>query len=234
MCIIIAKDKTNRLPSNKELEYCFDYNHDGAGFMYTDKDKVIIDKGYMTKEDFMARFKTLCKQYNNFKGKSLVIHCRIGTAGSNSKQNTHPYALTKKINKLHKTYTKASVGIAHNGIISDYQPTDKTKDINDTQNFIRTYMVRKYNEDKEFYKRRYERELIEDMTNSKFAILDKDDNLYLIGTYIKEDNLSFSNTHYKPYTYSYTSGYQKYTESEYYRRLYENSYWNNREYDEVI
>ena len=25
MCIIIAKNKTNRLPSTKELEYCFDY-----------------------------------------------------------------------------------------------------------------------------------------------------------------------------------------------------------------
>ena len=96
MCIIIAKDKKNRLPKIKELEYCFDYNNDGAGFMYTDNGKVIIDKGYMTKEDFLARYKTLCKKYNNFKDKCLVAHCRIGTAGSNTAQNTHPYALTKK------------------------------------------------------------------------------------------------------------------------------------------
>lgn len=220
MCIIVAKDKRNRLPSIKELEYCFDYNHDGAGFMYTDNGKVILDKGYMTKEDFMARFKTLCKKYNNFKDKCLVVHCRIGTAGSNSKQNTHPYALTKKINKLHKTYTKASVGIAHNGIISDYQPSGD-KDINDTQNFIRTYMVNKYKEDKEFYKRQWERTQIEDITGSKFAILDKDDNLYLIGLFMKEDNLSFSNSHYKPYTYTYDK-----STSDYYRNLYAQSYWD--------
>ena len=217
MCIIIAKDKSNRLPTKKELEYCFEYNHDGAGFMYTDNGKVIIDKGYMTKEDFLARFETLCKKYNNFKDKCLVTHCRIGTAGTNSKQNTHPYALTKKINKLHRTYTKASVGIAHNGIISDYQPHGD-KDINDTQNFIRTYMVRKFKEDKEFYKRQWERTQIEDITNSKWAILDKDDNLYLIGVYTKEDNLAFSNSHYKPYSY-YSNVYDNKT-SDYYNRVY--------------
>ena len=217
MCIIIAKNKTDRLPTRKELEYCFDYNHDGAGFMYTDNGKVILDKGYMTKKEFLAHFETLCNKYDNFKGKSLVIHCRIGTAGTNSKQNTHPYALTKKINKLHKTYTKASVGIAHNGIISDYQPHGD-KDINDTQNFIRTYMTRRYKEDKDFYKRQWERTQIEDITNSKWAILDKDDNLYLIGVFTREGKLSFSNSHYKPYEYKYD-----YT-SDYYDRVYGKAY----------
>lgn len=230
MCIIIAKNKENRLPTNKELEYCFDYNNDGAGFMYTDNGKVILDKGYMTKESFMARYKTLCKKYNNFKDKCLVIHCRIGTAGTNSPQNTHPYALTKKINKLHKTYTKASVGIAHNGIISDYQPHGD-KDINDTQNFIRTYMVQRAKEDKEFYKRQWERTQIEDITHSKFAILDKDDNLYLIGVFTKEDNLAFSNSHYKPvsYSYYYKDNKGNYGKREYGSGIYSNPYYS---YDE--
>ena len=227
MCIIIAKKKENRLPSIDELKYCFEYNNDGAGFMYTDKGKVIIDKGYMTEDSFLARFKTLCKKYNNFKDKSLVIHCRIGTAGTNSAQNTHPYALTKKINKLHKTYTKASVGIAHNGIISDYQPKGD-KDINDTQNFIRTYMVRKYNEDKEFYKRSYERDVIENMTHSKFAILDKDDELYLVGTYMKEDGLLFSNAHYKPLRCNYYYGRNNY---DGYGYPYSSDYFDRYGYD---
>ena len=226
MCIIIAKDKTNRLPSIEELEYCFDYNNDGAGFMYTDHGKVILDKGYMKKEDFLARFKTLCRKYNNFKDKCLVIHCRIGTAGTNSPQNTHPYALTKKINKLHKTYTKASVGIAHNGIIYSYQPRGK-EDINDTQNFIRTYMVNKYKEDKEFYTRQHERTAIEEITHSKFAILDKDDNLYLIGLFVKEDNLAFSNSHYKPVKYSY---YYKDNKGNYGKRTYGSSIYSNPYY----
>ena len=86
---------------------------------------------------------------------------------------------------------------------------------NDTQNFIRTYMVRKFKEDKEFYKRQYERTIIEEMTGSKFAILDKDDNLYLIGVFTREDKLSFSNSHYKPYTYSYYSSNVKYSRPAY-------------------
>ena len=58
------------------------------------------------------------------------------------------------------------------------------------------------------------------MTNSKFAILDKDDNLYLIGVFTKEDNLAFSNSHYKPYSYAY-----KYSgTSKYYDRVYGDLY----------
>lgn len=243
MCIIIAKDKTNRLPSDSELRYSFQYNPDGAGFMYTDKGKVIIDKGYMNVETFMARYKTLCKKYNNFKDKCLVIHCRIGTAGSNTAKNTHPYPLTKSINKLHKTYVKTHLGIAHNGIISDFQPHGKL-DINDTQNFIKTYLVRKYKEDNEFYTRRFERDIMEDITSSRLAFLDTNDNLYLVGNYVTESNLKFSNTHYKPYTYTYKYAdywydYDSYEKDVYDRDKKESSVWSykwnsdSKKYEEV-
>ena len=59
MCIIIAKNKNNRLPKKAELEYSFNHNHDGAGFMYPDNGKVIIDKGYMTFEKFYQFLKLL-------------------------------------------------------------------------------------------------------------------------------------------------------------------------------
>lgn len=207
MCVIIAKDKGSRLPTEKELKQCYEHNHDGAGFMYTDKGQVIIDKGYMTFDSFMTRYVTLCKKYNNFKDKSLVIHCRIGTAGSNTAMNTHPYPLTKSVSELHKTYFKTHIGIAHNGIIRDFEPDDDEGDINDTQNFIRIYMTRKYNEDHKFYKREFERDYISKITTSKFAILDKNDDLYLIGTFATEDGLKFSNTYFKPYTYTQYSNY---------------------------
>ena len=207
MCVIIAKNKSDRLPTEKELKLCFEHNSDGAGFMYTDKGQVIIDKGYMTLETFMARYVTLCKRYNNFKGKSLVIHCRIGTAGSNTPMNTHPYPLTKSVHELHKLYFKTHLGIAHNGIIRDFDPDDDEGDINDTQNFIKVYMTRKYKEDHKFYKRKFERDYIEKITSSKFAILDKEDNLYTVGTFPVEDGLKFSNTYFKPYTPSINSCY---------------------------
>ena len=53
MCIIIAKDKIGRLPKEEELKQAFDYNDDGAGFMYVENGKVVIDKGYMTYDSFI-------------------------------------------------------------------------------------------------------------------------------------------------------------------------------------
>jgi hypothetical protein len=41
--------------------------------------------------------------------------------------------------------------------------------------------------------------MIEDMSWSKFAILDKNDNLYTIGAFQTDENLKFSNDSYKPY-----------------------------------
>ena len=34
MCIIVAKDKNVDVPTIDILKRCFDYNSDGAGFMY--------------------------------------------------------------------------------------------------------------------------------------------------------------------------------------------------------
>ena len=66
MCIIIAKTKTMRLPTETELRNCFSRNPDGAGFMYVDNEKVVIDKGYMDVNTFIKRFNKLCKRNNNF------------------------------------------------------------------------------------------------------------------------------------------------------------------------
>lgn len=229
MCIIIAKQRGNRLPSKKELEYSFEHNPDGAGFMYTENGKVIIDKGYMTFEKFYTRYKELCKTYNNFKDKSLVIHCRIGTAGSNNAQNTHPYPLTKNVFKMHKLHTTADVGIAHNGIIHDYNPDGEDGDVNDTQLFIKTFLMNLSNSDSKFYKRTHYRNYIANITSSRFAILDKDDNLYLVGKYEIENNLFFSNKNYKPITYVYKS----YGACNDYYNNYWDNYYRNLEKDEI-
>jgi len=207
MCVIIAKDKNDRLPNVKELKQCFDYNNDGAGFMYTDNGKVIIDKGYMTWNSFIKHFNKLVTKYDDFEGKSLVIHFRIGTGGGNNVHNTHGYPLTNKIDEMQKTYNTCSIGLMHNGIISDYSPQEDY--YNDTQEFIKSFVYNLQKFDKEFYKRKYFRDMILDNSRSKWAILDKDDNLYTIGSFSKEDGLAFSNLNHKPtkyYTY-YGNGY---------------------------
>lgn len=204
MCIIIAKNKNDRLPTLEELENSFNYNSDGAGFMYVENGKVIIDKGYLNYKKFIRHYKVLCKRFNNFENKSLVIHCRIGTSGTNSKKNCHPYPISNNINDLHKIYLKTDLGIAHNGIIASYNPSEKEKllDINDTQNFIRKYLSPLYNDYNNFYKNEYVKLGIKSLIGtSKLAILDKNDNLTLIGNFIKDNNLYFSNTSYEKVKY---------------------------------
>lgn len=197
MCIIIAKDKIGRLPKEEELKNAFDYNDDGAGFMYVDNGKVIIDKGYMTYESFIKRYKSLLKKYNDFKNKSLVIHCRIGTSGKNTKGNTHPYPITNKV-KLLKTrhLSRENIGIAHNGIIKGY---GTATGLNDTQEYISKYLYPLYSHYKDFYKNEDMLYQIEMATGSKFAILDNTDTIYYVGDFIDDNGLNFSNTTYKSY-----------------------------------
>lgn len=205
MCIIVVKDKDKQLPKLEYLENCFDSNPDGAGFMYTKQNKVIIDKGYMTYKSFLKQYNKLCRKFNNFENKSLIMHFRIGTAGSNSKENTHPYPITDSISKLHSHYIKTDLGMVHNGIIHDYNPTKKEKklDVNDTQNFIIKYLYPLYSHYKDFYKNEYITSGLEDITNSKLAFLDKNDIITLVGDFEEDENgIKYSNNGYKENWYS--------------------------------
>lgn len=225
MCIIIAKGKKDRLPTREELEKSFNRNGDGAGFMYVDKGQVVVDKGYMTFNAFYKHYEKLLAKYNKFENKSLVIHMRIGTSGTNTKENTHPYIITNRVDLLHKTFIKSDIGIAHNGVITDYTPKDSKHDINDTQLFIGTYLYALYYNYKYFYKNSYILKGIEKITNSKFAILDKNDDLYLIGDFITDNKLNFSNTSYMSYTYKSKYAYNDLYDDYYYLHRFEKGYY---------
>ena len=208
MCIIISKEKTARLPKEEELKNCFEYNSDGAGFMYTEKGKVVIDKGYMDYDTFIRHYRNLLKRFNNFENKSLVIHCRIGTSGGNTRANTHPYPISNKESLLHSTKLITDIGIAHNGVIHGY---GQVKGINDTQEFIMKYITPLYENFKDFYKYEEIMKGIQKITNSKLAILDNKDNIYYVGDFVEDEDLKFSNTTYKSYkTYTTNYNYGKY------------------------
>lgn len=217
MCIIIAKDKIGRLPKDDELQQAFDYNDDGAGFMYVDNGKVVIDKGYMTYDAFIKHYHKLLKKYDNFKNKSLVIHCRIGTSGKNNKGNTHPYPITNNERLLKTRHLRQDIAIVHNGIIRGY---GTATGLNDTQEYISKFLYPLYEHYKDFYKNKDMLYQIELATGSKFAILDNTDTIYYIGEFIDDNGLNFSNTTYKK-TYTYHSYGFDY-----------NSYWYDRYYNE--
>lgn len=211
MCVIIAKNKNVDLPTIEDLKNCFNNNSDGAGFMYVENNEVIIDKGYMTLKSFLKHFKKLCNKYNNFKNKALVIHCRIGTSGGNIPQNTHPYIIDENIKKLKATYIKSDFGVAHNGIIYDYNPL-KGENINDTQNFIMNFLAPLKKHYNDFYKNEKMLKAIEYLTNSKFAFLDNEENIYIVGDFQKHNGVLYSNSSYEEKkAYTFKSYYPTYT-----------------------
>ena len=231
MCIIIAKEKYGRLPSEEELKNSFTVNSDGAGFMYVKDGKVVIDKGYMSWDSFIKHYKKLLEDFNDFKGKSLVIHCRIGTSGKNIKENTHPYPISNNSRLLRaKHLSTQEIGIAHNGVIKGY---GTATGLNDTQEFIGKYIYPIYSHFKEFYKNKDIMYGIEVITNSKFAILDSEDKIYYIGDFVDDKGLKFSNTTYK-YSYTYSSkyydyDYYKWNDEDYYESWYNNFYKKQKE-----
>ena len=207
MCIIVAKEKNVGLPTYKQLLNCFEYNSDGAGFMYVKNNKVIIDKGYMTWKKFYKRYQKLCRKFNNFENQSLIMHFRIGTSSGNTPQNTHPYPISNKVNDLHRLYTKTDLGMVHNGIIHDYTPKDKFTNTNDTQEFILKYVSTLYNHYPKFYKDKYIMSGMEDITNSKLAFMDITGYIYYVGDFVEENGIKFSNTSYKDWSSWYNYGF---------------------------
>lgn len=207
MCIIVAKRKNVEIPSNEILKNCFNNNHDGAGLMYSSNGKVVIEKGFMKFDDFKKRLDELKIKYNDFKGKSLVMHFRIGTAGSNTAENTHPYPLSGHVEDIHATKIISSVGVAHNGIISEFNPSkENPENVNDTQNFIMKFLTPLYNGYKDFYKNDKVLSGIYKMLRSanKLAFLDgASDEIYLTDGFQTDANgVEYSNNTYS-YSYDY-------------------------------
>lgn len=220
MCIIVAKNRKSKLPTKQTLENCFNNNNDGAGFMYVNENhQVVIDKGYMTFNDFYSHYKKLKKRYNNFKNKALVMHFRIGTSGSNTPGNTHPYPVTPNLSNLKKTYFTTNLGVAHNGIISYYTPKDK-KDYNDTQNFIMKYLSKLYSHYPTFYKDKDIMYGVEQVCGSKLCFLNTDEELFYVGEFILDKGIMYSNS--------------TYTTSYFYSQYYNNVLDYNYDYLELL
>ena len=222
MCIIVSKEKGLNIPSREVLKNCFDTNSDGAGMMYVEKGKVIIDKGYMTFDAFYDRLTMLDKKLK-FKDRSLVMHFRISTGGNVDQGNCHPYPITDNRKRLRDLHTVSNLAMVHNGVISDYSRLDTT--LNDTQMFVKDCVSVWYNYDKNFCRNSKVMDILEKIAGSKLCFLDNEDNLYYVGKFIDEGGIMYSNTSYLDWSYptvgkanSYSSwgkAYDKYSDYGY-------------------
>ena len=220
MCIIVAKNKGVALPTKKTLEQCFERNKDGAGIMYVKNNKVIIEKGLMTFQDFYKKLKSIKKEFGgDLTNKALVMHFRIGTHGENDKATTHPFPISSNFNDLRATYFETDLGMAHNGIMSAYN-YDRT--LSDTQSFIKDYVSVFKELNKKFYLNNKVMEIISNEANissNKLCFLDNKENIYWYGDKVIDNGVIYSNTTYKPYTYK---SYRNYS--------YDYDYWYGKDY----
>lgn len=199
MCVIAIKPKNKDIQSKQILQQCFNINRDGAGYMFVNKNKeVVIKKGFMLFDDF---YKSLMNDYktNNLKEQNLVMHFRIGTSGKSRLGCTHPFPITDKFNELEMTRIKTNIGICHNGIISGFN--DRLAQYSDTELYIAHVMTPLIRLNLQSYKFKDVQTLIHKTTTSKWAILDKNDEVYVIGDFIEDDGYMYSNGTYKIYTH---------------------------------
>lgn len=231
MCIIVSKEKNIKIPSKQTLKNCFDNNSDGAGLMYTNKNKVIIEKGFMDFENFYNRVLELDKKLNLTK-KSLVMHFRIGTSGKNDKATCHPFPITDSFEDLRAENTKTDLAMVHNGVISSFVYGDI---LSDTQNFVKDFVSCLYSLNKNFLKNKNIKKVLNKAcNNTKLAFLSNDDYIYYFGDFVKDkDGVKYSNS---TYSYNYKDYYYNdkiYNfNSKYYDDLYCDEYFD--EYAEDI
>ena len=191
MCVILVKERGIELPTKDVLESCWKRNPDGAGFMFNDCDKVVIMKGFMTFEEFYLRVQT-ANEFYHWKEKGLVIHFRIATSGLKDKGNCHPYPISNDNLDLRESFITTELGIAHNGIIRDYNGKDKI--LNDTQLFIKNDLFELNSLDKKFYKNVIFQSMIERLIDgSRLVFLNKKGDIIKLGNWFHNGNYYFSN-----------------------------------------
>lgn len=225
MCIIVYKPKDVKFPSIETLQNCYKNNNDGCGFMYLNKGKVTIQKGF---RDFETFYKTVSKISTKL---PVVMHFRISTQGGVKEGLTHPYPLCTDYESMRKLKNTCEVGIAHNGIIrltSDYGLHDI--DYNDTMTFIKEY-ASLIIDTPQFYKDGNKVNLLAKLAGSKLAIMSNDGNVELIGDFLEVDGCYYSNDTYKDYksrylNWDYTSDYPYYNDLD-----WTDEYWTASGYD---
>ena len=201
MCIIVYKPTGIENPSWATLHQCFDYNNDGAGFMYAKNGKVYIQKGFMSWNSFKKAF----KPFKNRTDLPLVMHFRITTHGGTEKGLCHPFPLTSNVTELKATKSVTDIGIAHNGFIS--MTSYATNGASDTSEFIRKYASTIITSP-QWYRNPNANRVLAEVIGSKMLVLSNDGHGEVVGDgWVEENGVMFSNNTFREYAwwYSYKS-----------------------------
>lgn len=205
MCIAIYKLCGNELPTKEILQNCFRANPDGSGFSYSYKGTVYTYKGFFNFDKFYNKLMECEKRYN-LKEQGVLLHFRISTHGLTNAANCHPFALTSDEHKLKSAFTKSRYSVIHNGICSCTSSASKNEPLSDTARFVRDYLseIATY---KDWFHNPHTIPLIEQLIDSKMAILRADGEIVSTSGFHKaNDGNYYSNYSYRE-SYSYIYGY---------------------------
>jgi predicted glutamine amidotransferase len=174
----------------KEFENCDDSNGDGIGFGFNKKGKQYYVKGFMDLESAWEFYKKLPEKVAH------VVHFRLGTAGGNIPQLTHPFICDER-SPLFLEHTTEKPLLFHNGMALRWEMDAETEKIpvhnymSDTR--MLAILLGKYGiENKKTILR---------PSYGKFIILDKG-KATLMGEFIYDKGVYFSNNNFK---YSFKS-----------------------------
>ena len=210
MCVVICKQKEQAKPSKDFLQKAWDHNPDGAGYMYIEKNRVVIRKGFMTFDSFWEKAKDLPED------SAIVYHFRIATHGARDYKGTHPFPITADEKMLQHPWVRADIGIAHNGIISlcsNYSEEANPNNLSDTQLYIRDYLSRINKLNRKWYDDEFWSNIVDRTLSSKMAVLLPDHRIITYGLFSDVEGYQCSNTFFMPVKNSYWDNYysSKYT-----------------------
>ena len=194
MCVIAVSPAGCRQPKEKDFRLMWDHNPHGAGFMWCERNKVYIQKGLMTFDDFMDYI-----HYFRFTpADPVVYHFRISTQAGTGPEMTHPFPLSSDPDELMKTAPRpCDIGVAHNGIIRlTSDPTEAV--FSDTALFIQKYMTKIIRSPADLESEEIIN-MIDTLAQSKFALLRNDGQIFTIGKFYRQPGkFLVSNEFYKP------------------------------------
>ena len=195
MCIICASPENVQQPSSQIIRNMFSRNPHGAGYMFARDGKVHIRKGFMTLHALLNAL----KEEHFTAADPVVYHFRISTQAGVNPWMTHPFPLSNRPAHLKALDVDCRCGVAHNGIIQ-LTSDPRNREYSDTAVFIRDYLTKiiQHPSDLRNTKRL---ELIWQLAQSKFAIMDGKGYIATVGEFVNEDGLLYSNTSYQPFKY---------------------------------
>jgi len=201
MCIIVAKPMGAAMPDEETRARCFQSNPDGAGFMLADGKTVRIRKGYMRLEDFETALEKEMRGFDPIET-TVVLHFRIATSGKVKPSTCHPFPISDEPEELRKTRMESRFGIAHNGVISGRYTADGWSD---TMDFVADVVTPLMRMNPSFMHSSDAIELLEGACGSKLAIIDNAGDLALVGSFVEDGGVFYSNTTYLPTKYNWSS-----------------------------